>query len=117
VQYHLSGNSLGGQGSDGSKLLLHGMRKWAHEQGLEKFHLGGGVGAKNDSLFVFKSGFSSGRATFYSWRLVVDQPVYDGLCRRWERLNRSAADSLSGYFPAYRKILPPPAVKTERQCA
>ncbi len=117
VQYHLSGNSLGGQGSDGSKLLLHGMRKWAKERGLEKFHLGGGLGAKSDSLFNFKSGFSSGRATFSSWRLVVEQPVYDRLCRQWERQTRVVADSVTGYFPAYRKILPPPEASTERRCA
>ena len=110
VQYHLSGNSLGGPGSDGSKFLLHGIRLWAKEQGFDNFHLGGGVGAKNDSLFLFKSGFSSGRAAFHTWRLIVDEPVYQRLSRRWEAQNRVLADSPRGFFPAYRKMLPiPPA--------
>ncbi len=117
VQYHLSGNSLGGAGADGSKFLLHGIRQWAREQGFDYFHLGGGVGAKNDSLFMFKSGFSSGRATFHTWRLVVDEPVYQRLCRKWEAQHQMLADSPRGYFPAYRKMLPPPVVQTQRQCA
>jgi hypothetical protein len=117
VQYHLSGNCLGDEGSHGSKLLLHGIRQWAKAQGCEYFHLGGGVGAKNDSLFMFKSGFSSGRATFHTWRVIVDDPVYQRLCRRWETINRMPADLPTGYFPAYRKMLPPPAAQNIRQCA
>ncbi|HTB63229.1 MAG TPA: hypothetical protein VK737_06535, partial [Opitutales bacterium] len=117
VQYHLSGNKLGGEGSDGSKLLLHGIRQWAKEQGCEHFHLGGGVGAKNDSLFLFKSGFSSGRARFHTWRLIVDDPVYQRLCRRWEGINQMPVDAPTGFFPAYRKMLPAPEVLTVRQCA
>ncbi len=117
VQYHLSGNSFGGQGSDGSKLLLHGVRQWAREHGSTHFHLGGGVGARNDSLFLFKSGFSSGRAQFHTWRLIVDAAAYQRLCQRWELLNRQPADAPEGFFPAYRKMLPAPAALGERQCA
>jgi hypothetical protein len=117
VQYHLSGNILGGQGSDGSKLILHGIRKWAREKGLSKFHLGGGVGAKNDSLFNFKSGFGSGRALYSTWRLVVDELVYGHLCQQWERQTRAAADPIKGFFPAYRKMLQPPPANHERRSA
>jgi len=117
VQYHLSGNSLNGPGTDGSKFLLHGIRRWAKELGCDSFHLGGGVGAKNDSLFLFKSGFSSGRAAFHTWRLIVDEPVYQRLCRKWEKANQTLADTPQGYFPAYRKMLPTPAAPNERQCA
>jgi hypothetical protein len=117
VQYHLSGNSLGGAGADGSKFLLHGIRQWAQEQGCDNFHLGGGVGAKNDSLFLFKSGFSSGRASFHTWRLVVDEPVYQRLCGKWEAQNKMPADSPRGYFPAYRKMLPPLAAQPTLQSA
>jgi len=114
TQYHLSGNSLGEKGSGASKLLLYGVAKWAAEQGQEKFNLGGGVGAKNDSLFLFKSGFSSGRALFHTWRLIVNEPVYLGLADQWEQNNRSVADSIEGFFPAYRKLLAPADI---RRCA
>jgi hypothetical protein len=102
VQYHLTGNSLEG-GSEASKLLLHGVRRWAREQGFGKFHLGGGVGAQKDNLFLFKSGLSSGRAPFYSWRLVVNETICGALCRQWEKLNREHVDDSGGFFPPYRK--------------
>ncbi len=117
VQYHLSGNKLGGQGSDGSKLLLHGIRRWAQAQGFDIFHLGGGVGGRDDSLFNFKSGFASGRANFCTWRMIVDEPAYHQLSRTWETLNRTVADSPEGFFPAYRKMLPAPAAQGEQRCA
>ena len=103
VQYHLTGNSLDETGMEASKLLLHGVRRWGHEHGCEKFHLGGGVGARNDSLFLFKSGLSSGRAPFYSWRIIVDEKVCGTLCRQWEKLNQEPADGADGFFPPYRK--------------
>ncbi|HVU38381.1 MAG TPA: GNAT family N-acetyltransferase [Opitutales bacterium] len=116
VQYHLSGNDIGDEGANALKLLLHRVRLQARDAGYEKFHLGGGVGARKDSLFQFKSGFSPQRATFCTWRMVVDQPAYDRLCRQWERLNRAMADPPEGFFPAYRKMLPPPPA-IERRCA
>jgi len=106
VQYHLSGNNIGEDGANALKLLLHEVRRWAKDQGCDYFHLGGGVGAKNDSLFQFKSGFSPRRATFHTWRLIVDEPVYQSLCRKWETQNQMLADPPRGYFPAYRKMLP-----------
>jgi hypothetical protein len=49
--------------------------------------------------------------------VIVDDPVYQRLCRRWETINRMPADLPTGYFPAYRKMLPPPAAQNIRQCA
>jgi len=103
VQYHLSGNNVENEGSNALKLLLHGIQVWAQQQGLDKFHLGGGLGAVQDALFQFKSGFSSLRAPFYSWRMIVDEKVCGILCRQWEKLNREEADSPEGFFPPYRK--------------
>ncbi len=117
VQYYLSGNNIGEEGANALKLLLHEVRGWAQATGQEKFHFGGGVGARKDSLFQFKSGFSSRRAPFYTWRMVVDDENYSRLCRRWERLNRVDADPIDGYFPAYRKMIPPQERQTERRCA
>jgi hypothetical protein len=117
VQYHLSGNNIGEEGSNALKLLLHSMRLWAREHGFEQFHLGGGVGAQNDPLFQFKSGFSPARSPFYTWRYIVDEEKYADLNLRWERINRALADSVDGYFPAYRKILPPPETISQRVCA
>jgi hypothetical protein len=117
VQYHLSGNNIGEEGTNALKLLLHGVRLWSKDQGYEQFHLGGGVGAQTDPLFQFKSGFSPARVPFYTWRYVVNEEKYADLNSRWERINRSLADSVDGYFPAYRKVLPPPAPGNLRVCA
>jgi len=117
MQYHLSGNNIGEEGANALKLLLHAMRSWGQANGLEKLHLGGGVGAQNDTLFQFKSGFSSARAPFYTWRYIVDEGKYAELCNRWQQLNHRSTESLGGYFPAYRKLPPPPAPRNERQCA
>jgi hypothetical protein len=117
AQYHLSGNNIGEEGANALKLLLHEVRQWAKEHGGEYFHLGGGIGAKSDFLFQFKSGFSSERAPFYTWRLIVDEPVYQRLCRKWEAQNQMLADSPQGYFPAYRKMLPAPVAQSQCQCA
>lgn len=67
-------------------------------------HLGGGVGAKTDSLFYFKSGFSDRRHEASVWRWVVLPGIYKELCDRrmhWYRKNDANAAS-AGYFPAYR---------------
>jgi hypothetical protein len=117
VQYHLSGNDIGEEGANGLKLLLHEVRNWAREQGYESLHLGGGVGAQNDPLFQFKSGFSPERAPFYTWRCVVNEAKYMEFCAQWEAINRLPADGLEGYFPAYRKLLPPAEASAARRCA
>lgn len=104
VQYH-----LGATGDDfltlsPMPLLFDTVRLWAQEQGARAFHLGGGVGAREDSLFHFKAGFSDRRHNFATWRWVVVPEVYAKLCQ--ERLRRDSAIGLdpisADYFPAYR---------------
>ena len=74
---------------------LHG-RVWGQEQRLEEFHLGGGAGAKEDSLFAFKQRFSpEGRREFWVGKLVHDEDAY-------RRLSGGAEIDLEGFFPAYR---------------
>ena len=57
VQYHLSGTREEFSKAAPTKLMLNEVRKWAAAQGARIFHLGGGVGSREDSLFEFKSGF------------------------------------------------------------
>ncbi len=76
VHYHLAGTRDGYERCDVSKLLIHYAREWAQERGNDVLHLGGGVGAANDSLLHFKSGFSKLRSTFHTWRLIVDERAY-----------------------------------------
>lgn len=101
VQYHLSGSSAFYSKQAPTKLMLDYVRLWSKQEGYKVFHLGGGVGAANDSLFNFKSGFSKLSAEFYTYRLVPDQNRYDHVVGLWKSQCEDAEPS-SDYFPLYR---------------
>ncbi len=77
-------------------------RRWARDRGDCVLHLGGGRGARDDSLLQFKARFSSRRHPFHVGRWVLD----------WEKYHRLTEERLAGplhavhvdpaYFPAYR---------------
>lgn len=86
------------------KLETDAARLWANEHGAHVLHLGGGVGAQEDSLFYFKAGFSDQRHEFAIWRWVLLPDIYDQLCQekaQWNKRNGLKPVS-SEYFPAYR---------------
>jgi FemAB family len=82
-------------------------RYWAKERGNEFLHLGGGVGASQDSVYSFKKGFSKLQHTFMTLRLIVDEDKYNYLTNlRAKSLNTSYEKLLqSGFFPAYRSTV------------
>jgi lipid II:glycine glycyltransferase (peptidoglycan interpeptide bridge formation enzyme) len=111
VQYHLSGTDPAYMKQRPTKLMLHHVRSWAKARGNTVMHLGGGVGGAQDSLFKFKAGFSHGRASFHTLRMVIDRPTYQGLVTARDERHRAktgeetihADDALAGFFPAYRR--------------
>ncbi len=103
VQFYLSGMRMQHTKRHPSKAMLHFMRGWAKSRGNRWFHLGGGLGARKDSLFEFKAGFSKGRAPFYTWRGIIDQSAYNRVVAQWETIAGVAADPEDLYFPIYRK--------------
>ncbi len=82
-------------------LLTHEQALWGHQNGFERLHLGGGLGSKEDGIYMHKSHFNKNSdSRFYTGRKIFDQEKYDSLLRL-----RGAApsDVLSpGFFPAYR---------------
>jgi hypothetical protein len=80
-------------------------RRWAAAAGARVFHLGGGVGGREDSLFQYKAGFSDRRHQFATWQWIVDASVYRQLCERRTHTAETAAtdDGDEAYFPAYRR--------------
>ncbi len=104
VQYHLSGSADAFSGQPVTKLMLHYVRNWAKVQGYASMHLGGGLGARNDSLSLFKSGFSKLRAPFYTWRVVLDQEIYHDICEKWCEKYQLPIEMSKDYFPSYRFI-------------
>jgi dTDP-4-amino-4,6-dideoxygalactose transaminase len=109
VQYYLGGTRSAFLKFSPSTLLFDTVRLWANEAGAHAFHLGGGVGAKQDSLFHYKAGFSDCRLEFATWRWVIEPEIYREVCDRWERKNqRQGLEAISAnYFPAYRSPTAP----------
>jgi hypothetical protein len=104
AQAHLGGTRTDYLRLAPMKLLIDEARLWATEKGAHVLHLGGGVGAQEDLLFRFKTGFSDRRHEFAIWRSVLLPQVYDQLCQartQWVEQTGAALVS-SGYFPAYR---------------
>jgi sugar O-acyltransferase (sialic acid O-acetyltransferase NeuD family) len=103
MQYHLSGSDEEYHRLAPSKLMLHSMRLWAKQHGFTIFHLGGGVGSQQDSLFQFKAGFSDERHEFQTSRIVVNERRYAMLVLRTGLPLDPDGDLKARYFPPYLK--------------
>lgn len=100
VQYHLSGSDANYKKWSPNTLLLHDVIMYAKDIGANIFHLGGGLGGKEDSLFGFKSGFSQDTKQFATLRIIHDRDKYNELVFATQGSNdHSDAD----FFPLYRK--------------
>jgi hypothetical protein len=97
LHYHLGASSERGQALGANHLLFVETASWAARQGFERFHLGGGVGGFEDSLFEFKRRFDpDGTLPAYLGKAVHDEDAY-------RRLSDVAEIDYAGYFPAYRR--------------
>lgn len=96
LHYHLGATDDSARDLGASNLLLYGAALWGQGQGLSEFHLGGGAGGREDSLFAFKRRFSpDGNREFWTGKAVHDDNAY-------LRLSGGAEIDLEGFFPAYR---------------
>jgi len=91
MNYHLSGTSKKYLNDHPMKLIIDDARLLGNNLNLSALHLGGG----NDSLFLFKSGFSESRLTFKIWKHIVDKKIYNQLSKNSKNKNK-------GFFPEYR---------------
>lgn len=105
VQAHLGAMNRDYAQLSPARLVDDTARRWATEAGARIFHLGGGVGGQEDSLFQYKAGFSDRRHSFSTWRWIVDEAAYRDLCRRrgLGDPNDMRDSAVGGYFPAYRR--------------
>ena len=99
LHYHLSGTTDKGRSTGSSTFVLLEAARWAQERGYDRFHLGGGLGGKQDSLHHFKARFDPGGLL----EAAVGKAVHDEDAYR--RLSGGAA-RLDGFFPAYRASAP-----------
>ena len=95
LHYHLSATSDRARTTGASNLLLFEVARWAQARGFSRFHLGGGLGGREDSLYEFKRRFDPEGTC----EAAVGKAVHDP-----ERYAALAGDAgLDGFFPAYRQ--------------
>jgi serine/alanine adding enzyme len=96
LHYHLGASSDSGRSLGASHLALYALARWGQEQGYSHLHLGGGVGGRRDSLFLYKERFAPGGEIAAGIGKAVHDPV------RYRELTGQAEVSFEGFFPAYR---------------
>lgn len=104
LNYHFSGSDVEYRTIAPTNLILYEVAKWGCENGMRTFHLGGGLGSQEDSLYKFKRAFYKGEPRqFAVGRKIFLSDVYDELNKY-----RAGVPSNS-FFPEYRR----PAPKSE----
>jgi serine/alanine adding enzyme len=96
LHYHLGASSERGQSLGANHVLFYETAAWAAANGFSLFHLGGGVGGFEDSLYEFKRRFDpGGKLAATLGKAVHDEDAYRAL---------AGVDAIEygGYFPAYR---------------
>ncbi len=106
VQAHLSATDVrfGSATALATKALDWFMIGWSQQRGATWFSLGGGRGAWDDSLLLYKAGFSPIRKSFHTLRAVLDSEQYHRLVVTHSPT--SDPRDMSGYFPLYREPKP-----------
>jgi lipid II:glycine glycyltransferase (peptidoglycan interpeptide bridge formation enzyme) len=106
IYYHFSGSDSKYYSLNMNNLLVYEVCLWAKNKEYKYFHLGGGVTSySNDSLYIFKSGFSDKTASLYSVQKIFDISKYSYLNKIKEKyeLNNEGQIMNSDYFPLYRR--------------
>lgn len=107
VHYHLSGSRVDDARMGTNNLMLWIATQFTVEQGLRRFHLGGGLGPR-DGLFHFKSTFGGRELEYDVSGLIIDHERYQALTRDRAKKCEITTDTLLDYhsFPAYRGGVP-----------
>ena len=98
IHYHLSGADIEKRKYAPNNLMLHEVIKWASFNDFKLFHMGGGLGGAQDSLYKFKKSFNKEDSTyFYLGKKIFSREIYNQLSKL------SDSDSFTDYFPIYRR--------------
>lgn len=96
IRNHLSATAADYVNQSPSKLLTDEISIIGRQLGMKYFHLGGGLGGREDSLFKFKSSFSNLFLEDSTWKFVSDSFKYNDLVKERKY------DLDINYFPLYR---------------
>ena len=97
IRNHLSATHKDYVKDSPSKLLTDEISVIGRNMGLHYFHLGGGVGGKEDSLFAFKSNFSDLFLDDHIWCYIANEDAYQFLVKQ-----KNIPDTDLSFFPLYR---------------
>lgn len=106
MHYHLSGSVNEYRHLAPTNLLLYEAALWGYENGFETFHLGGGLGSHEDSLYKFKKSFNKKTCnTFSMGKKIFDGTAYDFLVSKRSNLMKlcKKVDDDLDFFPKYRE--------------
>lgn len=98
MQAHLLGTRAAYLADSPAKLLTEEITILGRKLGARYYNLGGGLGFKEDSLFLWKTNFSSLTFDYQTWRFVADQEAYTALILQQEIEPQTEVD----FFPLYR---------------
>jgi hypothetical protein len=107
MHYHLSASDANYKHLAPTNLLLYEAACFGYENGYEYFHLGGGLGSKEDSLYKFKSSFyKDGGTPYFVGEKIFHQRIYDQLVNIRSKVMSKEGDEIvekkDTYFPLYR---------------
>lgn len=101
MHYHLSASIDEYKHLAPTNLLLYEVACWGSEQGFLHFHLGGGVGSSEDSLYKFKNSFNRNSDNkFVVGKKILDKEKYDWLVSL--RKFTDEENNKENFFPKYR---------------
>jgi lipid II:glycine glycyltransferase (peptidoglycan interpeptide bridge formation enzyme) len=105
LQYHLAAGDRRFAKHAVSKLVIDGLVRFGLDHRAKTLHLGGGVGARSDSLLKFKQGFSRSELDYRTIHLIPDEAANREAEEAWKAQNggdRTHPD----FFPLYRAPSP-----------
>jgi len=104
MHYHLSTSNREYQHLAPTNLLLYEAACWGSENGYKTFHLGGGLGSSEDSLYKFKSSFNrNSDNTFEIGKKIFNNEKYEALVNILSA--NGAIEIDTKFFPQYRAEL------------
>jgi len=103
LHYHLTGSNVEDARMGSNNMMVWTATQFAVEQGLTQFHLGGGLGPRDD-LFRFKRKFGGRELEYNVSGLIIDDDLYQAHTEIRAKECDTTTDALldACYFPAYR---------------
>ncbi|SCP97478.1 lipid II:glycine glycyltransferase FemX [Anaerobium acetethylicum] len=103
MHYHLAAGNIDYQKFSPMALMIYEAACWGCENGFDTFHMGGGLGGSEDSLFRFKKGFNRNEANVFSLgSKIFDEAKYAQLAAM--RKTEDGIDNTGDFFPVYRAV-------------